>query len=617
MGSLRVCSGICLLLVGLAVQFPDSAMAESAFPQSLADPFAGHDIVQDPRARFIAGYSPERPLRQGGQIITVGPLSICDYQDLQEAIDNSGDGDEIRIMSGNFVDNYIIGNKDLKLVGGFVDCAAVAPSSRTTLDGGGDGVTLRIAGAGSASGQPNTIELLRLRITNGDAVAWGGGVHIRGDVQVVMSQVRVDQNQTDVDGGGIQIREAPGALLYLLDGSEIDQNLAAGNGGGIACLMDGESERAWIVLDQGSIRENQATHGGGVFADNCLFVSHAGLEFTGILSNEASERGGGVHGTGGSTLGLRGDAPGFLVPGDPDNPAWLSGNVAGSYGGGVYLEGSGTQFLAIDAVFSNNQAGFEGGGLYVTDGAAARIERDEETDCSDSRCSRMRLNSAALAGGAIRVDSSLVEVDKTILSNNSLPEGDIIDGIGAVAMVGGTGPALLAMEGVVIHDNIAGTVLSAAGSNADINVAWSTLADNPARGSIVAASADARIDLLSSIVWQEDSQIPLAQTFGSGDPFVFGDCLVAYDLDSLSNHVISIEADPRFVDPDASDYHLQSDSPAIDFCDDLHAPTLSDIDNQPRGVKYHDGSVSPWFFDAGADELLRDSLFSDRFEQQR
>lgn len=596
----RVCFLALLCGWGLVYVLPAFGVTSGAL-----DP----ELLEDPRARFIAEYKSDQTAQTGGQVRTVGSLMSCDYQDLQAAIDGANDGDELRLMDETFVGNYYTG-KGLKLIGGFQDCTSDSRSGRTRLDGNGVGTTLRITGPLEI-----TVELERLRITNGSATGNGGGIHIKGGGrEIVLSNVQVDQNHSDGDGGGIRIQDAPGTALYLLDLSVVVNNSAGGNGGGIACNMGGESSNAWVIFDRGQINDNQGVNGGGVYADNCLMASHAGGLLQGIVGNQASQ-GGGIFATGGSIVGLIGDSPGFMVPGDPDYPAHVVDNVSDNNGGGVYLDGTETSLLAVDAVISGNEAGFEGGGVYVTGGASAKIERIAQTDCSGIRCSQLKLNSAGLAGAAIRVESGHVELFKTYVHNNGVPEGDIIDGIGGAALVGGTGPASLVTEGIVVHDNSGGTIFHASGAEATIELAWSTLADNQARSAVVGASADGVVDLNSSIVWEDQPTVPLAQVSGSGSGSVNGDCLVAFELDTLSSHVVSIEADPEFVDPVGADYHLQSSSPAVDKCNDFYLPSLTDIDNEPRGVRYHDDSVSPWLFDAGADELQSDVLFRDRFEQ--
>lgn len=121
--------------------------------------------------------------------------------------------------------------------------------------------------------------------------------------------------------------------------------------------------------------------------------------------------------------------------------------------------------------------------------------------------------------------------------------------------------------------------------------------------------ADPLITVNSSIIWQPGMYMT---SHISSQDFFF-DCNIAHTLAFSGQISRSLAADPKFVDAPGFNYHIQPDSPAVDFCDDaVSSPLYGDIDNQTRGVPASTGTTTP--FDVGADEAL-DVLFADRFRR--
>ena len=96
------------------------------------------------------------------------------------------------------------------------------------------------------------------------------------------------------------------------------------------------------------------------------------------------------------------------------------------------------------------------------------------------------------------------------------------------------------------------------------------------------------------------------------------DCLLAHDFSTvIVSDSDDIEGDPLFVDRVNRDYHLQNNSPAIDFCFEGISNTDFDVDFQLRGV---DNLLVPNFnnepdnvYDAGAYEYS-DIFFKNGFD---
>lgn len=596
-------------------------LASLSSVSAAADRPFGRDFEQrvsaDPRLHAIR--ETEEALRGTVSVITVGSGAGCDFSDLQTAISDAPDGAELRLQNESFSGNFGISGKNLTLIGGFEDCAASSPTFSSTLDGtdNGGNTVLDIFDA-QDSGGAWTVELENLNITNGNETSpfeRGGGLHIEDDFWVSLTDVTIQGNQSATDGGGIQVTGNSGATLFVF-GDTVIQNNSAGDGGGIACI--GPQDQLGVIIDSALIFNNSASRGGGIFAENCLVASHAGGVFRGIVGNDASASGGGIAALGASEIALIGASPGFLVEGDPDTAALLSGNSADSGGGGVWLL-EGSTLDSIDARITGNSAGARGGGVDIGDDSTFSMVRSNNgSDCSEfqsgnslARCSSLEDNFAGFVGGALATgnSSSTATIAQTFISGNSA---------GLNASIAELTAGTVSMEGNVIHNN-PGNQLFRQFATSQLELSWSTITDNtPDSGTpplieIRASSGPVTTTrLFSNVFWNSGRDVvEVDTTAGSGFDLV-SDCLVSHELGSLGPGDVtrSIVADPLFAAPGDNDYHLLHNSPAVDFCDDTNAPLNNDIDDQPRGVVITTPGTP---FDAGADET-RGIVFADGFE---
>jgi len=76
----------------------------------------------------------------GGRIRTFGTDMDCQFSSVQAALNASVDGDTIRVMTGVYNQAFSILSKDLRLIGGFADCASATASGRSTIDQQGFGL---------------------------------------------------------------------------------------------------------------------------------------------------------------------------------------------------------------------------------------------------------------------------------------------------------------------------------------------------------------------------------------------------------------------------------------------------------------------------------------------
>lgn len=521
----------------------------------------------------------------------------------------------------------------LDIVGGYTDCSG-SSSGITILDASGNGRVFNISNAEAYSGDPREINLENLDIRNGSTTLafGGGGILINGTpgrLAVNLKNVTVQNNVSDNSGGGVKVRvraarDGIGTLLTADNDTLLASNSTNSNGGGIACesLVGSTGTATLIRWGAGPIASNQAENGGAISIENGCSRNffYNGAFLSGIVNNVALDAGGAIYVAGDdSHLVLRGDSTeGF---GNPDWRVDVVGNEA-IRGGAVYARDASVLHF-LDVNISGNTStgtGASGAGIVATAGpATVTVGRvDPSTPCDSSsfgRCSMINNNSSDGHGGALLArNNAIINVSQTLIEGNTATTG-------AIASVSGGSPGTVNLESVLATGNEALDMVS--GAHGQIDVRWSTLADNTAaRLARAAGPSDTQtvtIHLRSSILRQESGVMIDTNDHGQ----VNGDCLIGWQ-DEADAGFASVFAyrntDPQFVDPGNGDYRPGQQSPAIDYCDDFHDPEFADLDGNERGTPHQGETVgeNPGLgdFDIGAYETswMTDAMFHDRFE---
>ena len=622
-------------------------------------------------------------LSRGGGI-TVGPADNCDYDNLQDAIDNATGGFlavNILVQAEylfNFAAYEIIGpGEDLIIVGGFPDCDGFSemPDQRTTLDAAGVGRLFDIRYEAQPGDPSRFIRLVNFTLQSGlvgppgSPIESGGGLRIHGRpglLGVALENVRVSNNiSNNGDGGGIYMRttgdqldvlSAP--LLSLDDTTSVSGNEAALNGGGISCVGLHDQFSPILQTGAGLISNNQSSvNGGGVSLDGCLAelrngkpmmelipigLFHAG----GIVENQADRRGGGLYARGGTIVTVI--AASDQYGGDPDTAALIMDNES-ARGGGIYARDPGTEVHLLDVVVRDNEAldetfGF-GGGMMAIDEARITMDRLDDGDAGASPCmpieyvtgiglkippcSRLSRNSSRSDSGAIRVNSGAeVQVRNTHIFDNSVESfsGRVLNAFNLHSFEGP--PARAVFTNTLMANNSGGISLITAGRDSEVEVRWSTIwetdheeADYHTFRLSAVTDTSSTFNLIGSIVWGEPTGV-LVSTSGDGNTAAHARCVIGYQPASQGGWT-SFEyfssVDPEFEDPSGNRFHLQPNSPAINYCDDAEEFPPRDLDGRMRDVAF-DGPISPppgahpdGWLDLGA-LVIADLLFGDRFE---
>jgi parallel beta-helix repeat protein len=311
-----------------------------------------------------------------------------------------------------------------------------------------------------------------------------------------------------------------------------------------------------VMLTGSTIRQNTAFHGGGLY-----FYQSPGatLIVNDISENEANRLGSGQKHHGGILFSL---SPGAVLI---ENT--ITGNRAADQGGGVSLGGSGNALLRGNIIRDNScgSPGFEvnsnGGGLLVIDSDGVRLMGNTIAN-----------NRTQGHGGGIYEQRSEMVLINNIIADNEVFATDWFTGRGSGLYLAGDSPRLL-------HNTIA---LNSGGDGSGIYVTdildsfctaelTNTIVATHSVGISVTAGSTAIVD---GVLWWDNDE----NTRGDGQITV--------------THAYT--GNPRFVDPDAANYHIGPGSAAID------RGVLSDVDTDIDGHSRLGFSGLP---DLGADEF--------------
>lgn len=335
----------------------------------------------------------ENNASQGAGIyIKEGSLSMANGTITGNTVSGGGNGGGIYIENGDFT----------------IDAGEV--SSNTLESGQGAGVYI-VGSDGKGNFTMNGGEI-KGNITTGNN---GGGVYIDGG-NFTLNQGTITGNES-VDGGGVYLNNGNFSLVM----GQISDNTVSGNGGGVYLV----GEDCVYKLKNGSITQNSAQNGGGVYLANGSFILAETMADVGSISeNTASETGGGVYiaGSGGFTMNggtvelnttTSGNGGGIFLNGGnfTMNNGKITDNSSAAQGGGVYLYGG--AFLMENGNIADNSSASVGGGVCILNGGGFTMN-------SGSITGNGRKDDAAVTtnGGGVYLDGGSLRVTKGNISSN-------------------------------------------------------------------------------------------------------------------------------------------------------------------------------------------------------
>ena len=586
------------------------------------------------RLKFILLLISISLFKQSFALVSVGtaPLGtppgsgICDYTTIQAAL-NSG-ADRINVLNNqDFVENLVV-DYAVDIVGGFASCQDanfnLVPTETNTTIKGTD--TLGESVVRIETIENPTIKLINLNLKSAvadDSVPNGGhGLKIdqaRADIWLINTNISLNNSAL---GAGIYMKNtSPGTatdLTVILENSTVSFNIASEDGGGIFCGGSG----ARLSVDEDSfVGANMAVNGGGIYAESgCGVVVSAGVDvhnssaFKGVMYNNASGDGGGIFAY---SAYISINATAYQVNGirDSDTPATVAKNTADHDGGGIYAV-NGSSVTVKDALIEGNSAGNNGGGFYVAsdlETSTINLDVSNRACWNDGACMEVSNNKARLGGVVYLKGNSAFSVQNSYISGNRADIGTVTYGDGDVHTSG----ASVGIIGSYIYNN--GN--NGAGGftdeyafyllkNATLGIRHSTIADNDINSlSAIIGSDQSYLSIRDSII--RNAETVLDETNSTS---LTASCLIVNEDNSISGSNIYV-LNPGFVDANNQNYHIHSNSHAIDLCDSSAIFGYgNDTDGNPRAwddpfVDNVEGSL-----DAGADEYFVDLIFADGFE---
>jgi len=460
-------------------------------------------------------------------------------------------------------------------------------------------------GAGIYLGS-NTTNRVYGTVETNNATFDGGGLYVDGSSDVITTSGSfINNNSAGQDGGGVYIRASSSSVSFR-GGISLYQNTADNNGGGLYVVA--VSANTNVTVEAPSFSGNRSVAGGGIYYDSGSLGGTLHILYSILVNNVASGDGGGIYIGGTQALAELTLTEGSIVRND-----------ASGHGGGLYVA-NGSNFVVTDSSIRLNSATDHGGGVYLENGAWLSSSNTEFA------------TNSAFRGGGMYLDSSVTTSPRAVLENLSIVKDNTATYGAGAYLAGNIGkPAQLAMFDGSFTGNDASSLSGAIyASVAQVVVERSLFANNVApRASIsnnidstttykntifyansgselFQAGTDAIIGVLDSTFVAKTSTDAFDSTSNSAQVVVRNSILSGFNdsfsglgiltsscmLDSSGE--LGVNAAPLFVDAPNHDYHLQSDSPAINKCE---TGLNHDYDSNSRPV----GS-GPTPYDIGAFE---------------
>ena len=252
------------------------------------------------------------------------------------------------------------------------------------------------------------------------------------------------------------------------------------------------------------------------------------------------------------------------------------------YGGAIFQQNV-LHFSAIDCTFLNNTAAVNGGA--VNDSHTGGPDRFPDRF---ERCTFINNNANERdGGGGVWIGAADAIFDRCVFRDNAAGTGGAIRS-GTLFTTGGG--QTLEVYNSLFHDNRAdiGAAIWTS-TNEFVRIANCTIVSNSASvlGAAFVGADSPLIEIHNSILWANDVNGEVTQ-----DTQIFFDNDGVLDVDYCDVQGLSggpaksnIDADPRFVNAGANDFHLRADSPCLDAADNTRPPSFQDdfdLDGAPR-----------------------------------
>ena len=541
--------------------------------------------------------------------ITVGSDANCDYNNLQTALNTANI--ELRLATNMTFSSAVISNQ-VTINGGFNNCTdalnGIYGLDKSFIDAGGVNFGVHIVA------QNITVKLNNLIIQNGSK-----GVFVdETGVELFINDSIIQNNQLTSGIFGSSGLDIQLQGTTFLENVLIRNNDTHSYGGGISCKF-----QTVMIFGNSSIEYNSAFNkGGGIFAQFCnLTIVGGDISSTGINNNSAiATKGAGLY-LEQSYAYITGGKYSFnsINYGDLSQAYKINNNMgtlSNSHGAGIYADLSTVELINIQMI--GNHTAASGGAIYAANNSQILVSRSIEPCWSSLGCNLFDGNLADNAGGVFMINSG---------SDANIQSSRIINNRAAIAVVlnAGSNTTDVKIESSFISENGTNgaspysdeTLLRVNG--AQVTIAQSSVINNFSVNSVI-DFISGTLDLENSIIYNPLMSAPYYSQSGSAASTDL--CLFVDDANNSSTSQVtaidSNEFDLGFVDAHNGDYHLTSNSFAIDACGELTPMTLIDIDGESFAYDQEliNGIDPNMANDAGADEITVniDIIFKNGFE---
>jgi len=541
----------------------------------------------------------------------------CTYSTVQKGIDSGAY--EVRVVDQGvaYIENLEILDKNLVIKGNYSSCSDainnITDNVKAHIDGDHYDKTISIETSANPI-EDFRVSLNHLKVTNGRSEnSSGAGIYVNNTKFVSIIDSEISGNNSNVGGGGIAIRESSVLIKdsnifsnqantsagvecvnsnLMIDGNtEVSDNIASLNVGGVGCYSSINSKLT--IFSPVMISANKANqHGGGISIENVT---------TNIYGSQICES--------------------ELCFGTDSQPVRILNNIANydfsgsGNGGGVYLYSLINEAnIDFENVVIKNNDSRNGGAIYAGNGARVIIDSHAPKSCwSPGKCNQITDNEAFLGGGFYLADSANVKIGSTYISRNKAEEG-VVAAVYGDDLLDDTN---LQIESSLITDNgnfgsglYSDINLFKLITNANLILEHVTIANNNVFGELLLSAGDLVSTVIEASILTDIN--PIYFDFGGQGSSVITQCLIVSDDSTLPFSTSTVVADPLFLNPLSGDYHLSSDSIAIDFCQQL-VIAVDDMDGVLRGIDDVNTVNRFGVFDLGAYEYSLPVAIDDYF----
>lgn len=308
-------------------------------------------------------------------------------------------------FTGVFDNLTLLNNSSAVHGGGLYFQSASSPLSLVMENCDISGNTAVESGGGLLFNASGSMRITNSQINGNTSGQSGGGYYFNTnqniDSTIIMTQVTVNSNRTQVSGGGLRLGTGGGTLLTTLTDSIIEDNNAVSSGGGI---WNGGANASITINGNSQILRNatQSGNGGGIYFNSSTGGTLILEEETKISYNTADTTPSASGNLGGGVCVV----PGLLtIRGNTE----ISNNSALRGGGGVSLAETTVANLESGSIYENRTQGV-GGGIYNTAGSRANINGMQ-----------VYANQASIGGGIYNRNGGIVFAGQDSVINGSVP----------------------------------------------------------------------------------------------------------------------------------------------------------------------------------------------------